>query len=791
MNRKVQIYIQTDKIDENFCSCVVITLDDIPYQAGSISSTGEGYNIYEFYLGEYHYFIVYELAGGAAGLGDNAWVLYRDAIGERVDGYTFDVGTHCPVSDNWVSESFRSIVTESCSVNKQYFERLDLFDDEKIVINSSVQNVSDIASVFSDYSQSFVVPASTHNNQILEHWYNSDVNSLQDNRIRRKARIEIDHIPFKTGNLQLEKANIKNKRIESYTLQFFGDLVSLKDTLGEASLNTLDLSEYSFEYNLANVSDLVSFDFDSAIKFPLITSKNIWSYGDGGTYDITDPAKAFYFTELFPAIKVKELFNTIESQFNLTFTSDFLSNDRFTNLFLWLKNQEIQLDNTNVPIISPSIREKVLITDTQQFAGNTIFDADNDTSRLVYNPNYVSLYLFLTVTSVTSSDEYFVDVYMNGNLINSITTSGTGDKYVKIYTYTNNTYGDWIDEKYEFYIRSKYANTIETDIKIRYEQYLVFSPFDTDNISTVTFSTFNFDITQYLPDIKITDFISGILKQFNLTCVATSDTNYIIEPLDAWYGEGNIYDITQYTDTDSIDIERVELYKAINFTHQQSESFINRAFFAESGYEYGDIRDVKDFDGGDYSIELPFENLLFSKLNYAIPTNVQVGYCLNQQFNDYVPKPILLYKYLWQDSDVDINITDGINTFNLTSYQPFGQDVRYGSQDISLNWSTDNSSLLEKQMDFNSYSLYYQSYLLNLYNKKNRVTTIKTNLPLSILTRLKLNDRLVIRDKRYIINDYQADLTSGDVQFKLLNDFRFIDTLNWQNDPEQYPNVAE
>jgi hypothetical protein len=522
----------------------------------------------------------------------------------------------------------------------------------------------------------------------------------------------------------------------------------------------------------------------------LITSKNLWSYGDGGTYDITDPAKAFYFTELFPAIKVKELFNTIENQFNLTFTSDFLSNDRFTNLFLWLKNQEIQLDNTNVPIISPSIREKVLITDTQQFAGNTIFDADNDTARLVYNPNYVKLYLFLTVTSVTSSDEYFVDVYMNGNLINSITTSGTGDKYVKIYTYTNNTYGDWIDEKYEFYIRSKYANTIETDIKIRYEQYLVFSPFDTDNISTVTFSTFNFDITQYLPDIKITDFISGILKQFNLTCVATSDTNYIIEPLDAWYGEGNIYDITQYTDTDSIDIGRVELYKAINFTHQQSQSFINRAFFAESGYEYGDIRDVKDFDGGDYNIELPFENLLFSKLNYTIPTNVQVGYCLNQEYNDYVPKPILLYKYTWQDTDVDINITDGINTFNLTSYQPFGQDVRYGSQDISLNWSTDNSSLLEKQMDFNSYSLYYQSYLLNLYNKKNRITTIKTNLPLSILTRLKLNDRLVIRDKRYIINDYQADLTSGDVQFKLLNDFRFIDTLNWQNDPEEYPNIA-
>jgi hypothetical protein len=786
MNRKVQIYIQTDKIDENFCSCIVITLDDVPYQAGSISSTEEGYNIYEFYIGEYHYFIVYELANGPAGLDDNAWVLYRDAIGDRVEGYTFDVGTNCPVSDNWISEIRTSILTESCTVNKQYFERLDLFDDEKIVINSSVQNVSDISSVFSDYSQSFVVPASTNNNQILEHWYNSDVNALQDNRIRRKARIEIDHIPFKTGNLQLEKANIKNKRIESYTLQFFGDLVSLKDTLGEASLNTLDLSEYSFEYNLSNVSDLVSLDFDSAIKFPLITSKNLWSYGDGGTYDINDPAKAFYFTELFPAIKVKDLFNTIENQFNLTFTSDFLSNDRFTNLFLWLKNQEIGLNGT-IPTINSQFGRQLVSFDS--ITNGVVFDITNSVAYMQYFNYYDSVILTFNVSGTTNTDNYKIYVYKDDVLINTIETSGDGEKYhTDLFATTFGNYNDSINSKYKFYVSSVTTISFDIDIRFRYTSGLNEYFFDAYKHIDLTSSTLDFG--KYLPDIKITDFISGILKQFNLTCVPTSDTNYIIEPLDAWYSDGTIYDITEYTDTESIDIERVSLFKAIRFTHQQSDSFINRQFFALNNYEYGDLRDTKDFDGGDYNIELPFENLLFSKLNYTIPTNVQVGYCLNQEYNDYVPKPILLYKYTWQDTDVDINITDGTSTFNLTSYQPFGQDVRYGSQDISLNWSTDNSSLLEKQMDFNSYSLYYQSYLLNLYNKKNRITTIKTNLPLSILTRLKLNDRLVIRDKRYIINDYQADLTSGDVQFKLLNDFRFIDTLNWQNDPEEYPNIA-
>ena len=781
MNRKVQIYIQTDKIDEQFCSCLIVHIDGLAYQAVSTSSTEGGYNIYEFYLGEYHYFIVFELAGGSAGLGDNAWVLYRDGIGERVEGYTFDVGTNCPVSDNWYTEIRTSILTESCTVNRQYFERLDLFQDEKIVINSSVQNVSDIASVHSDYSQSFVVPASTHNNKILEHWYNSDVNALQDNRIRRKARIEIDHIPFKTGNLQLEKANIKNKRIESYTLQFFGDLVSLKDTLGESSLNTLDLSEFSFEYNLANISDLVSLNFDSAIKFPLITSKNRWTYGDAGTYDINDPATALNFTELFPAIKVKDLLNTIENQFNVTFTSTFLSNIRFTNLYLWMKNQEIPVIS-NIPTISTQFARQLVTFDT--VTNGVLFDVGTSTAKMQYLDYYDSVILTFSVSNTTTADDYKIYVYKDDVLINTITASGDGEKYhTDLFANTFGNYNDSINADYKFYVSTLSAIEFDVDLRFRYTSGLSEYNYYAYHHADLTASTIDFG--KYLPDFKITDFISGILKQFNLVCVPLSDTEYNIEPLDTWYSQGTIYDITEYTDTESIDIERVSLYKAIKFTHQQSQSFINREFYAINNYEYGDLRDVQNFDGGEYNIELPFENLLFQRFT---GTNVQVGYCLNQQFDDYVPHPIILYKYEWQDTDVDFNITDGTTTYNLASYQPFGQDVRFGSQDISLNWTTDFSTLLNKAMDYNSYSLYYQSYLLNLYNKKNRLTTVKTNLPLSILTNLKLNDRLVIRDKRYIINDYQADLTSGDVQFKLLIDFRLISALDWQDDPESYPN---
>ena len=53
--------------------------------------------------------------------------------------------------------------------------RLDLFDDEEITINLSVQNIQDISKVFTDFTQGFTVPASPRNNEILQHYYNSNI----------------------------------------------------------------------------------------------------------------------------------------------------------------------------------------------------------------------------------------------------------------------------------------------------------------------------------------------------------------------------------------------------------------------------------------------------------------------------------------------------------------------------------------------------------------------------------------------------------------------------------------
>ena len=117
--------------------------------------------------------------------------------------------------------------------------RLELFKDESISITSSVQNVNDISKVFTDYSQSFTVPATPNNNKIFKHWYENDIDNGFNANKRYDAEIEINHTPFRKGRIELQNANRDNGVITHYSLVFYGSLKSLTDKFGEDKLINL------------------------------------------------------------------------------------------------------------------------------------------------------------------------------------------------------------------------------------------------------------------------------------------------------------------------------------------------------------------------------------------------------------------------------------------------------------------------------------------------------------------------------------------------------------------------
>ena len=172
-------------------------------------------------------------------------------------------------------------------------QRLDLFDDEQINVTSTQQNVQDISKVFTDFSQSFSVPASPTNNDIFHHFYENDigdfndVSTLFDFNVRRNANIEIDYTPFRTGKISLEKAEVKNNKAYSYQITFYGELVALKDQFGNDKLQDLTyLNLLEHTYTPTEVKNrIIDGSTDYKVRYPLLFDRNV-TYGDGETTDL-------------------------------------------------------------------------------------------------------------------------------------------------------------------------------------------------------------------------------------------------------------------------------------------------------------------------------------------------------------------------------------------------------------------------------------------------------------------------------------------------------------------------
>jgi hypothetical protein len=278
-------------------------------------------------------------------------------------------------------------------------------------------------------------------------------------------------------------------------------------------------------------------------------------------------------------------------------------------------------------------------------------------------------------------------------------------------------------------------------------------------------------INEYMPEMTIEEFFGGILKMFNLTCYSDVSGIFKIEQLEGWYASGTTRDITQYIVNDIFDIERSKAYKNVNFKYQKAESIFNVEFMSRSSVPYGDLYYELDNDGEAYTIELPFETILGTKFT---GTNLQVAFSLKPDYVPYIPKPVILYDYGSTQTVSAYKFNDGTSTASVTAANIFGQDTLISAVDYTLNFGAEQSTFtnaIENQSLFNNY---YANYLNNIFGIKSRIFKLNAVLPISLLTNLKVNDIVIIRDKRYTINQFTTDLTSGEVQFELLTDFRTI-----------------
>ena len=657
---------------------------------------------------------------------------------------------------------------------------IDLFDDEKIQVKSSVQDINDIAKVFTDFSQSFSVPASEKNNDIFGFYYNNDLDQFNANT-RVDCRIEIGLTPFREGKLQLEGGIVKHNQADAYKVTFFGDVVTLKDKFGEDKLSAIDYSSLNFSYTAANVKTSIESATFQDVRFPLISSSRVWTYDTGGAsaQDISVSPNAIAYTELFPAISDAKILSLIASHYDVTFTGNFLTDDRLKNSYTWWKNREETseittraIDLTFNPLNSTcntSIPNAIGVSKVNL----SYIDLSNVTAPADWSSwSSNSYYIVNLQVSPQASGTYVVDTYINGALTLS-TPFYTSSALIEIVNVQYNNFG--LDDTYTFKIRSLTGGfDIDFTISLTFRSWYTntsnvigFEDYSCQFSNTQTLPT-DMDFSALAPDIKVSDWFSGTLKEFNLTCFPVAPLTFQVEPVEDWYANGGLIDITEFVDPEKIEVDRVKLYNDISFEWQKSKSFINNGYLDANGKDYGSLKTLfPENDGGKYQIKLPFENLNF--LNFdTINNNLQVGFSLTNapDYKPYVPKPVKLY--INEILPCSFYFHNGTTFEEIENYVPFGQSTTDNYAQYSMNFGSEFDTLTLNPVNNSLYKTYYEAYLVNLFNSKTRKVTLKCILPIAVLTSLQLNDEVLIRDKTYRINDMTSDLTTGVVQFVLL-----------------------
>lgn len=668
-------------------------------------------------------------------------------------------------------------------------KRVEMFQDEKVSVTSTIQNYSDIGKLFTDYSQSFTIPASPTNNAIFSHWYDNAVDNGYDARIRYNAFIEIETIPFREGNVQLEKANKKNGYIESYTLTFYGNLTQLKDKFGEDKLNSLDFSSLNHNYDASTVVSKINTN-GAGVLYPLIGNTRKFDYKTASSFDVTTNTGAINWDDLFPAVPITSILDFIETKYGLTFTGNFLGYNQFNKLYMLLKNSELpraynggvfydHFRFTGVPFLEYNTTTDVITSDWNSISFTNIYNR-----RII-----IKFFTYLSSPYLTTN--YKVELFQDGVVIKTFDNL-IGDKELTLLDVRQSD--DPASHQYK--VKVSALGSFAFQSKIQYlrranngDESSVSYNYTTSGTGGQSFSAIQ-DIVNYVPDIKVADFFIGLVKMFNLIITPINATTFKLEPLELYYQAGQIKDLTPYIYADELDIEKPKLFKSIEFTYEKSENILNNAFSGLFNRQYGDLTfdSGSNSESGKYEIKLPFEDVMWER---ATGYNFQTATLLNKDLQSYTPKPILMYNNGLSDvSAFPIKIYNGTGYTNVNNYVRFNNEINTGATDLSylysINFGNEVSSWYLVNAPQGLYKRHYEQYIANLYNQKTRVLKAKAKLEPQNLTELKLNNRIIIRDNRYIINSFTTDLTSGETSFELINDYR---TLGYDSVGYRYSNI--
>ena len=704
----------------------------------------------------------------------------------------------------------------------QDYVKVDMFSDENVTLTQVIQDVRDIDKVFTDYSQTFSLPASKINNKLFQHWYNPDVDGF-DSNIQSEAIIELNYQPFKSGKIQLQEVKMKNNKPSVYKVTFYGKTVSLNNTFGEDKLDDLVwLNNFTFENNYTNVKaglnlgldfTVDSVSYTDAIIHPLISRKQRYIFdsvgngSDAGNLSAslaTNNGKRGVFPEdLKPAIKASLIIKAIEEQYGLTFkSSEFFDSTEFSNLYLWLNRKIGKYSFAFDVTVSTTFSCSDIISGSCTFFGATSTSLfDNGKYKITSLTEEDAFQYKATVTPTVATAIYTIEIVdeLTDTVVATITGSGTQFAIVNYAKLLNTQIPIGESKNLVTRVVSDAALTFTLDLRVNFDKIdglTVLQSFSSNYTSSgsITSTSESLLPTQEIPEIKVIDFLKGIFKQFNLTAFLDSNDEIVVKTLDDFYDDSTTtHDISQYVKTDENTVSEALPFSDIVLQYPEPKTKLALAYGNIHNNRYGKLDyQANASRGSEYKVETPFGHMLYERLqnlNDDSYTEIQYGLSVNESDNEVLPKPLLFYGIYQSSITNAINMIDNVrpedgglpsgsvSNDSLTAYWMPHNANELGTAStapaFNLNFGSEINSYTLTDYGGNNNSLFqkfYENYIVRVFNTKTRIFKYKAILPLKFLLTYSLADKVFVNGRAFTINKITTKLQTGESSLELLNE---------------------
>jgi len=544
---------------------------------------------------------------------------------------------------------------------------LDLFSDEDILMSDNVTGLFDIGVLPSDFTRQFTLPGTKKNNQFFEFYYDISVYNPFTFAGNEKVEAYIDYngIYIAQGYIQLNKVNvIANKFIDSYVVTLYGTVSNFARDINRSYLTDLSsLREFNHTASISNITS--SWDlglFGGAIVYPMAEYGQKISYSpEEPYYGIDGTSGSMTVQDYKPAIRVKEVWDSIFDTFGYTYTGSFFEKDWLNGVYMLGNNglKYLQLSSSfygtssinletygqfKIGAFSGSGQTNVTMSvEGQDYLLPWYSIQSNPQNNIDANLNYN----ISSSTSIKGNLNLSFEVQPSGSApqgypqFNLILSSSNGAKYSSSLSILN----DFMEEvwaynvttftkKEKFSVLSEFVTPyVPTG---SYKFYLEWDGYNGDDFSVVLdpdnkpqsyleVTKLNnaadgkiVDIPSQMPfgtsGIKLVDFISGIQKKFNLVIYPNKrkPNQFIVETFNEWYNAGEIKNFDRYMNlNDNIEVTPANnlAVNELTFGDTLDTDYLSQQFAKAANREYGKsyyIDTENFFSQGKFDVKTTF-----------------------------------------------------------------------------------------------------------------------------------------------------------------------------------------